>query len=137
MLEKAITVAAKAHDGQKDKAGQPYILHPLRVMMAMDDEVHMTVAVLHDVVEDSPMTADDLRDRGFPEDVVVAVDHLSRRDGEDYLDFVRRSAQNHIARKVKRADLMDNMDTSRISDVTDRDRERMGRYQMALRILDE
>ncbi len=137
LLEKAIALAGDAHAGQTDKAGRPYILHPLRVMMAMADDTDMVVAVLHDVIEDTDITTNDLREQGFPEEVVVAVDCLSRRDGEDYYDFVRRAITDPIACRVKRADLMDNMNTTRLPAVTDKDKHRMQRYQKALTILDE
>jgi (p)ppGpp synthase/HD superfamily hydrolase len=93
-------------------------------------------AVLHDVVEDTPWTLDALRDAGFGDVVITAIDLLTRREGEDYFDFVRRAARDPIARAVKRADLEENSDLSRLGVVTDRDRERMERYRTAIAILD-
>jgi len=133
LLEKAISVALQAHAGARDKAGEPYILHPLRMMLKMKTEATRLAAVLHDVVEDSDWTLEDLREQGFPDEVVAAVDHLTRRPDEPYEDFVRRAADHPIALTVKQADLEDNLDQSRIVDPTDKDRARIARYEKALR----
>jgi (p)ppGpp synthase/HD superfamily hydrolase len=135
-LEAAIAIAAQAHAGQVDKGDVPYILHPLRVMLRVDGLEAQIAAVLHDVVEDTPWTLDALREAGFSDAVLVAIDHLTRREGEDYFDFVRRAARDPIARVVKRADLEENSDMSRLRAVTERDRERLERYRTALAILD-
>lgn len=134
-LERALEIAAQAHSGQKDKAGQPYILHPLRVMQACTADAERIVAILHDVVEDSDWTLDDLRREGLAEDLVVAVDAMTRRRDETYADFVDRAAQHPIARAVKIADLRDNLDMSRIADPTASDRQRTQKYQEALNML--
>ncbi|MFB3902493.1 MAG: YfiT family bacillithiol transferase [Acidobacteriota bacterium] len=132
-LEKAIFIAVQAHAGAKDKAGEAYVLHPLRMMMKMSTETERVVAVLHDVVEDSDWTLEGLRREGFTEDVVDAVDHLTRRPGEDYEDFVRRAVVNPVALRVKIADLEDNLNQSRLKEpITDEDRARMVRYRKAL-----
>jgi (p)ppGpp synthase/HD superfamily hydrolase len=131
MLEKAIQCAVKAHAGQKDKAGAPYILHPLRIMMKMENQDGMIAAMLHDVVEDSSVTLADLRAEGFSEEVIAAVDHLTRREGETYEIFINRLRHNPLAVKVKLADLEDNMDIRRIENVTERDIERIQKYQAA------
>lgn len=107
-VERAIEIAIEAHAGQRDRAGQPYILHPLRVMLAQDDDASRVVAVLHDVVEDSDWTPDDLRREGFPEGIIVALDALTRREGEPYMDYIDRAGANQTAREVKIADLRDN-----------------------------
>ncbi len=130
-LEDAILLAVQAHWGQKDKAGQPYVLHPLRMMARVHGEAERMAAVLHDVVEDTPYTLDQLRALGYPEEVVAAVDCLTRRETETYEQFIERVKTNRIARRVKLADLEDNMDVRRLSDVTDRDRERLARYRRA------
>ena len=132
-LERAIASAAEAHAGQLDKAGKPYILHPLRVMASVEKPQAKIAAVLHDVVEDSDWTLDELLAEGFSESVVQAVDALSRRDGEDYEDFVRRAGANPLARPVKIADLHD---LSRIPNPTERDENRVERYEKALAILE-
>lgn len=135
MLEKAITLAAEQHQGQVDKVGQPYVLHVLRVMFRLDDEDARIAAVLHDVVEDTDMTLDGLRERGFSEQVVRAVDSLTRRDDETYEQFVARAAFDPIGRKVKIADIEDNMDIRRLSEITEHDRERLNRYLTSWRTL--
>ncbi len=134
-LEDAIELAVHAHRRQTDKAGAPYVLHVLRVMLRMPDETAMTAAVLHDVVEDTPHTLDLLRAAGFSEAVVAAVDALTRRKGESYEAFVRRAGQNPVARLVKRADLEDNMDLRRIPRLTEKDFARLRRYRKAWELL--
>ncbi len=96
LLEKALAIALHAHQGQKDKASAPYILHPLRVMLRMQTELEMVVAVLHDVVEDSGLTIEDLRREGIPEAALVAVAHLTRGEGESYVEFIERVKRNDI-----------------------------------------
>lgn len=139
-LERAIALAVRAHAGQKDKAGAPYILHPLRVMLAVEGDDARMAAVLHDVVEDSDITIDELRQMGFPEAVVEAVDALTKRDDEkgadSYLDFVARAGRNDIARAVKLADIADNMDLSRIQKPSEKGLERVSRYRKAKRLLE-
>jgi hypothetical protein len=103
-----LQIAAKAHEGQRDKEGQPYILHPLRVMMAVEGEEAKVVAVLHDVVEDTSVTLDDLRQAGFTERVLAAVACVTHRKNEPYADYVVRCKGDDIARRVKLADLQDN-----------------------------
>ena len=136
MLERAIAIAVEAHAGQVDKAGEPYILHPLRIMFRLSTESERIAAVLHDVVEDTSWTLADLRTEGFAEDVVSAVEALTRRPDEDYFDFVRRAAAHPVASAVKRADIEDNLDLSRIARPTAEDRARLGRYEQAIALLD-
>lgn len=132
-LEKAIFIAVQAHAGAKDKAGEVYILHPLRMMLKMSTETERIVAVLHDVVEDSDWTLERLRQEGFSEEILNAVDHMTRRPGEDYEDFVHRAVRNQLALPVKIADLEDNLDQTRLKgELTEQDRARMARYQKAL-----
>ncbi|MHC4489028.1 MAG: GTP pyrophosphokinase [Planctomycetota bacterium] len=127
-LEKAIILAANAHLGQKDKAGAPYILHPLRVMLRMRRQTEMLVAVLHDVVEDTSWTLDALRKEGFPEEVLMVLDCLTRKNGESYDGYIERVKNIPVARRVKLADLEDNMNISRISNLTERDIDRLKKY---------
>jgi len=134
-LEEAILLAAEAHKGQVDKADMPYILHLLRMMAKMRTEPEMMAAVLHDVVEDTDWTSEQLREKGFPEEVLKAVECLTKRDEEDYMAFVERAKANRIARQVKIADLEDNMDVRRISNFTLRDAERMEKYNKAWQLL--
>jgi (p)ppGpp synthase/HD superfamily hydrolase len=131
-IERAIALAAKAHEGQVDKAGAPYILHPLRVMLRVKTTEERIAAVLHDVVEDTPVTLEMLRAEGFSEAVVNAVGALTKREGEDYAAFVRRAASDPIARNVKLADLADNSDLSRIAAPTAKDYERIEKYKKAI-----
>lgn len=135
-LEKAIGIAAQAHAGQVDKAGSPYILHPLRVMLGVASLEERIVAVLHDVVEDTDWTFDRLRIEGFAEPILEALDAVTRREGESYEDFVQRAAKNPIGRIVKRADILDNLNLSRIPDPTPSDHDRVARYRKALSLLD-
>ena len=131
-LERAISIAARAHEGQVDKAGAPYVLHPLRVMLHVSTVEERIVAVLHDVVEDSAVTFDDLRREGFSEIVLEALASVTKKDGEAYDDFVARAAANPIGRRVKLTDLQDNCDLSRIAHPEARDYERIAKYQRAI-----
>jgi len=135
-LAHAIRIAAEVHEGQLDKAGQPYVLHVLRVMMGCQSPDAQVAAVLHDVVEDSDWRLDDLRREGFSETVVEIVDALTRREGEDYFDFARRAASMPLGREVKRADLLDNMDIRRIADPSEKDWDRLKRYRRALDMIE-
>lgn len=120
-LEVAIILAVRAHKGQVDKGGEPYILHPLRVMMRMGTDEERVVAVLHDALEDTTLTTEDLRSAGFSEMIIGALEALTRRENEHgvgikevYLaEFIPRIAKNSLARAVKLADLEDNMDPNR------------------------
>lgn len=134
-LEHAIALAAKAHEGQVDKAGEPYILHPLRMMLSLSTTEERISAILHDVVEDSHWSLDCLRAEGFSETVIEAVDALTRRSDESYEDFVRRAAANPIGRSVKLADLKDNSDLSRITSPMERDYQRIEKYRRAIALI--
>ena len=128
----AIKLAVDAHERQVDKGGQPYILHPLRLMLAVNSEPARIVALLHDVVEDNPtFTLEKLRLAGYPQDVLEALDCLTKRPGEHYSDFIDRIKPNVLARKVKLADLRDNMDVTRLTKVTSDDLERLQKYRDA------
>lgn len=130
-LERAIAVAARAHEGQQDKGGTAYILHPLRVMMRVQTTEQRIVAVLHDVLEDTSMSLADLAREGFVLKVLAAVQALSRRDDESYEAFVARLGVDPLARVVKLADLADNSDLSRIASPGPEDLARLQRYQQA------
>ena len=132
-LDKAILIAGSGHIGQKDKSGDSYILHPLRVMLQMQTEEEMIVAVLHDVVEDCNVALNDIR-QIFQDEVAEAVDALTRRHGESYMEYVRRAIKNPLAKKVKLADLKDNMDPRRCKNLNDDEfSSRMERYAKALK----
>ncbi len=134
-LADAVAIAALAHRDQHDKAGAPYLLHPLRLLLGMDSETAMMAAVLHDVVEDTGWTLEQLRDAGFPEAVLAAVDCLTRRSLESYDAFIDRISQNPIARQVKIADLEDNMNLQRLGQLNPKDLERLEKYHRAWRRL--
>jgi (p)ppGpp synthase/HD superfamily hydrolase len=134
-LERAIEIAVHAHAGRVDKAGAPYILHALRVMLRQHDPAARAAAVLHDVVEDSPWTLEQLRAEGFGDDVVGAVDALTHRPDESYEDYLKRASRHAIARRVKLADLEDNLDLTRISQPTEQDLARLARYRWAWEFL--
>ncbi|PLL10228.1 GTP pyrophosphokinase [Tabrizicola sp. TH137] len=141
-LQRAIEIAAEAHREQTDKAGAPYLLHPLRVMMSLDTDEERIVGVLHDVVEDGPgWTFERLEKEGFGPAVLDALRLVTKRpeDAGDseavYVAFVRRTLGNKIARRVKMADILDNLNASRLSALTEKDMRRMNRYLAALREL--
>lgn len=131
LLGKAIAIAAVAHQDQLDKANAPYILHPLRMMLRGQTELEQIVAVLHDVVEDSDWTLAQLAAEGFPDDVVAALDCLTRRAEESYDEFIDRVLTNPLATCVKQYDLEDNMTLTRMTVLSDRDMERLQRYHRA------
>ncbi|AMZ73596.1 MULTISPECIES: hypothetical protein [Pseudomonas] len=137
ILDAAIALASRGHAGQVDKAGKPYILHPLRLMMKFDGLEEQLVSLLHDVVEDGDVTLDELRGLGIPEVVVTAIDCLTKRKGESYEQFIARIRPNPLATKVKIADIHDNLDLTRLPVVRDKDLERAAKYHRALRYLQE
>jgi GTP diphosphokinase / guanosine-3',5'-bis(diphosphate) 3'-diphosphatase len=134
-LERAIEIAASAHAGQVDKAGVPYILHPIRVMLRMNTVDEMIVAVLHDVVEDSNWTVDDLLAEGFSERIVEAVGVLTKRPDESRQNAAERARQHPLARAVKLADNAENMDLTRIPNPTPKDLARLEEYKKVREIL--
>jgi GTP diphosphokinase / guanosine-3',5'-bis(diphosphate) 3'-diphosphatase len=134
-LERAIEIAARAHAGQTDKAGAAYILHPLRVMLAQQGVKERMAAVLHDVVEDTSVTLNDLRAEGFDEDVLTAIVALTKTKGESRIDAAKRAVVNPIARAVKLADVTDNMDLGRITNPTDKDYARLKEYEAVKALL--
>ena len=132
MLELALSIATGAHKGQFDKAGVDYIEHPIYVASQVDTEEEKAVALLHDVIEDSPFTAEELLLAGLPETVVTAVQILSKKKGQDYQTYLENVKSNPLARIVKLADLKHNSDLSRLSSVTDKDLERLEKYKKAI-----
>lgn len=135
-IETALRIALAAHAGETEKNGRPYILHPLRVGLAQRSNAAICVGILHDVVEDSATTLDDLRAAGLAAPIVEAVDAMTRREGESYSAFIERAAKNPIAAEVKRADLLDNMNAARLTRFRESDADRMAKYQKALRRLE-
>ena len=137
MTKKAVNVMYQAHQGQMDKGGFPYCFHPYQVAQGMDDEISCTCALLHDVVEDTDLTFEDLAEMGFPAEVIAVLKLLTHQDGVSYMDYVRNLACNPVARKVKLSDLHHNSDLSRINEVTEKDLERIGQYKEAIAFLEE
>lgn len=136
LLERADRIAEEAHAGQVDKAGEAYVTHPRRVSAAVERKTEKIVALLHDVVEDSPdWTLDRLRTEGFGEDVIDAVDALTHREDEDYFDAIRRAGANPISRRVKLADLTDNSDRTRLKAIGEKEERRLAKYAKAIAML--
>ena len=135
LIETSLQIALRAYGGKTDKAGREYILHPLRVMAKMSTDLERSAALLHDVLEDSDITAEELLAEGIPAEVVEAVQCLTKREGEDYLEFVARTRMNSLARRVKIADIEDNIDVLRLSSLHESDYERIRRYHAAWRLL--
>jgi (p)ppGpp synthase/HD superfamily hydrolase len=133
----AIAIAARAHAGQTDKAGRPYMEHVLAVVAGVETDDEKTVAALHDVLEDCPdWTPERLIEEGIPAALVSSVLVLTKRPGESYSDFVERVKADPIARRVKIADLTHNMDLTRLAAVSDADHARLEKYRRALAALD-
>lgn len=128
LLEKAILIAAEAHKGQTDKAGQPYILHLTRVMLKGETDEEKICGILHDILEDTNYTKDQLINEGFSENVINAIEAVTKVDGENYQAFIDRIAQDKLAIKVKLNDLEDNMDVKRLKTLTEKDAERITKY---------
>ena len=135
---KALSFATKCHEGQKDKGGSDYIGHPIRVADRCSSSTAMVVALLHDVMEDCDVTADDLLAEGFPKEVVKTVAILTRGDTETYNEYIQRLSKNKLAREVKLADLEDNMNVRRLNrELTEGDLSLLNRYIRAYKFLKE
>jgi (p)ppGpp synthase/HD superfamily hydrolase len=135
MTNKAMKLAYQAHRGQTDKSGLPYVFHPFHLAEQMDTEETVTVALLHDVVEDTDYTLEDLRRMGFPDSVTDALALMTHDPSVPYLDYVKRLKSNPIARAVKLADLTHNSDLSRLPVVTEKDLKRVEKYREAMNLL--
>lgn len=135
LYDRALRIASEAHSGQKDRGGKPYILHPIRVAERCKTRIAKVVALLHDVVEDTDVTLEDLLEAGFPAEVVSSVGLLTRHDGEDYQEYIERVAESAVATEVKIADLCENMDITRLKTLTKNDLERLRKYHRAYRFL--
>lgn len=131
----ALNTAYKAHEGQLDRSGIPYIFHPYHLAEQMETEETCAVALLHDVVEDTDTTLDDLRKIGFPERIIEGVSLMTHDKGEDYFEYVRK-IKGTVAEPVKRADLRHNSDLTRLACPGEADHKRIEKYNRALRILD-
>ena len=135
LYDLALKIAIQAHRGQKDKSGREYVMHPIRVAERCKDPRAKIVALLHDTIEDTEVTAEYLLGEGFPEEIVNGILSVTKREGETYDDFVSRAATNSIGREVKIADLEDNMDIRRLCEITDKDAERLRKYLRAWQFL--
>lgn len=135
LLERAIQIAANAHAGQTRKDGSPYILHPLRLMLKMDSDEARIVAILHDVVEDTDISFEDLRREGFPESVLEALRLLTHDKDTPYEEYVEWIKPHPLARKVKLADLEDNFDIRCLTGIEEKDLQRIKKYHRAWTIL--
>jgi len=139
-LQRAIDIAVAAHRNMEDPPGEPYILHPMRVMLRFADPELMTVAILHDTIERAGVTADDLRDAGLSEEVIAAVELLTHREGVSYADYVVTLKPNKLARPVKMADLQDNADLRHVdirADKPRKSRHRTARYAFSYKFLND
>ena len=136
-LEKSLEIALKAYQGQKDKAGKTYILHPLRIMAKMQTEEEMATALLHDVIEDSDYSAEELLALGIPNNVVIAVQLLTKQAGDNYQEFIERILANPLAAKIKKADIEDNINILRLESITEKDLQRVAKYHKAWKRLNE
>ena len=137
LYDLALQIATKAHEGQKDKSGYEYIMHPIRVAERCKDTRAKIVALLHDTIEDTFVTTDYLREQGFPDEIIEGVLSVTKREGESYDEFVRRAAGNPLGKEVKKADLEDNMDIRRLKELTDEDVGRLRKYLRAWQFLNE
>lgn len=131
----AMRLCFEKHKEQLDRSGVPYVFHPYHVAESMTDEYTTCVALLHDIVEDTNTTLEDLEEMGFPKEIVDAVDCMTHREGVDYFDYIAVVKSNPIAIKVKISDLIHNSDLTRNETVTEHDLERNRKYSKALQIL--
>ncbi len=137
LTKRAMKLCFEAHKEQTDKSGMPYVFHPMHLAEQMTDEYTTITALLHDVVEDTDYSLEDLRAMGFPAAVVEAIGCMTHGDEVDYLDYVAALRSNPIARAVKLADLRHNSDLSRLDRVDEKARARVEKYQKAIAILEK
>lgn len=135
MVEKAIRIAVNAHMGQLDKAGQPYILHPLRVMMGCETAAEKVIAVLHDVVEDTSTTLEMLQHEGFSSDILNDIFLLTKKKGQDWDDFIRNIKNSNRATKIKLLDMQDNSNLFRMQIVEEKHLKMVQKYHRAVMFL--
>ena len=135
LYDLALKIAIKAHEGQKDKSGREYIMHPIRVAERCKSAKAKIVALLHDTFEDTEVTPAFLKEQGFPDEIVDGILSVTKQEGETYEDFVCRAAKNPLGKDVKQADLEDNMDIRRLKEISDEDAERLRKYLSAWQYL--
>lgn len=137
-IKKAVDIAFKAHAGQYDKGGYPYIMHPLHLAEQMETEDEVITALLHDVVEDSDTTIDDIKNQGFSENITDALKILTRSENEEYFDYINRIKNaGGIALKVKKADLQHNMTFQRLENMSEKDKQRIEKYMLSYKKLND
>jgi (p)ppGpp synthase/HD superfamily hydrolase len=137
MTQEAMKICFEVHIEQKDKSGIPYVFHPIHLAEQMETEETIIVALLHDVVEDSDYTIEDLRKKGFSDAVLEAISLMTHADGVNYMDYVKEIKNNPIARAVKLADLRHNSDLTRLKVVDEKALKRRNTYQEAIAFLEE
>ena len=135
MTKKALCIAYKAHEGQVDKTGVPYIFHPFHLAESMTDENSTIVALLHDVIEDTDWTIDDLEKEGFNEDILTALKLMTHNPAEPYMDYISRLSTCPVARQVKLADLYHNSDQTRVENPDEKILKRWEKYDRAIQLL--
>jgi len=137
MTKRALSLCFEAHKNQKDKSGLPYVFHPFHLAEQMEDEETTVVALLHDVIEDTEYTIEDLQKAGFSQSVISAIALMTHDPQVPYMEYVRAIKSNPIARAVKLADLRHNSDMTRLDIITQRDEERAQKYLDAIVVLEE
>lgn len=137
LTKQALKLCFEAHKEQKDKSGMPYVFHPFHLAEQMTDEATTVVALLHDVVEDTDTTFEDLEKQGFDEEIISALKLLTHNDDTPYMDYVAEIKSNKIATAVKLADLRHNSDLSRLDTVDEKALKRKEKYENAIKILEE
>jgi (p)ppGpp synthase/HD superfamily hydrolase len=137
LTKEAMKLCFEAHKDQKDKSGIPYVFHPIHLAEQMKDEKTTVVALLHDVIEDTEYTMEDLEEKGFGNDILEAISLMTHNDGSNYMDYVARIKGNPIARAVKLADLNHNSDTTRLDEIDEKALRRVEKYKEAIAFLEE
>ena len=135
--QKALKLCFEAHKDQLDKSGMPYVFHPFHLAEQMDSEESTIVALLHDVVEDTDLTIEDLKAMGFSDEVTDAITLMTHEEGVEYMDYVKKIKNNELARKVKLADLKHNSDLTRLEEADERALKRQEKYLKAIKLLTE
>ena len=137
LTKKALKLCFLAHKDQVDKTGMPYVFHPFHLAEQMTDEISTACALLHDVIEDTDFTLDDIRNMGFPEEYIEVLRLLTHEESVPYFDYIRNLADNPVATRVKLADLYHNSDLSRMDEIDERALERCEKYKRAIALLSE
>lgn len=135
--KKALALCFEAHKEQKDDSGLPYVFHPFHLAEQMNDEATTVVALLHDVVEDTHYTINDIKEMGFSKEVLDAIKLLTHDKEIPYMDYVRKIKDNPIAKAVKLADMRHNSDTTRLNKITEKEINRARKYTEAIKLLTE